>query len=52
MVRLRFLNGIVRVGQIFEFVESIGTMLRLFFQPALPAMGFSKNPTVWLDELD
>ncbi len=35
--------------QIFELVKSIRTMVRLFSQPALPARGISKDPTLWLD---
>jgi hypothetical protein len=37
-----------RVGQIFEFVESIGVMLRSFFRQAQPATGINKDPTFWL----
>jgi hypothetical protein len=33
-------SGYVYVGQIFEFVESIGAMLRSFSRLALPANGY------------
>jgi hypothetical protein len=38
-----------QVGQIFEFVESIGAMLRLFSRLALLARGINKGPSVLLD---
>ncbi len=33
-------NGNVLVGQIFELVESIGSMLISFSRPAVPARGY------------
>jgi hypothetical protein len=41
-------NYHARVGQIFKLFESVGTMLRTFSRPALPAGGINKNPTIWL----
>jgi hypothetical protein len=41
--------GNVRVGQIIEFIESIGAMLTAFYWLALPARGINKDPTVGLD---
>ena len=32
--------GIGRIGRIFEFVKTIGAMLRSFSQPALTTMGY------------
>jgi hypothetical protein len=39
----------VRVGQIFEFVKSIGVMLRSVSKQALQGSSINKDPTVWLD---
>ncbi len=41
--------GNVLVGQIFEFVESIGSMLISFSRVILPARGVNYDPTIFLD---